>query len=55
MHITNVNLVLALSFGDPIVLMRNGDVREVMRKITGRLKLKFKKLRQKSKDEHQPV
>ena len=50
-HITNVNLVLALSFVDPIVLMRNGDVREVMGKITGKLKEKLKKLRQMTTDE----
>ena len=42
-HITTVNLVLALSFVDPIVLMRNGDIREVYKKVLRKMKEKMKK------------
>ena len=47
-HITTSNIVLSLSFVDPVVLMRNGDVHAVVKKITNRLKEKLKKLRQRS-------
>ena len=46
-HVITVNLVLAISFVDPIVLMRNRDVRMVVNKILKRIKDKLQKLRRK--------